>query len=95
MPQPEMVPRPVTTTRCFVAEREVAVRVVVGVRGRRVKAATPVVVQRRKFRGAESLMIVSIWFGRLNRNDGERSCCDSSRYLVCIVRWPMRNKVGT
>ena len=60
IPQPEVTPRPVTTTRCLVAEREVVVRVVVGVWGRMVKAAMPVVVQRRRFRGAESLMVVCL-----------------------------------
>jgi hypothetical protein len=60
MPQPEMTPRPVTTTRFLVAERAVDVRDGVSVvEGRRVKAAMPVVVQRRMFRGAEvvSLMV--------------------------------------
>ncbi len=56
MPQPETTPRPVTTTRCFVAERAVAVRDV-GVL-RREKAAMPVVVYRRKLRGVASLMLV-------------------------------------
>lgn len=57
MPQPEMTPRPVTTTRFFVAESEVAVRAAGEDVGRRVKAAMPVLVQRRKFRGAESFMV--------------------------------------
>jgi len=67
MPQPEMTPRPVTTTLCFVAERAVvevvvaaAVRtVVVDVGARREKADTLVVaVHRKKFRGDDSFMVV-------------------------------------
>ena len=67
MPQPEMTPRPVTTTLCFVAERAVvevvvaaAVRTVVVDAGtRREKADTLVVaVHRKKFRGDESFMVV-------------------------------------
>ena len=67
MPQPEMTPRPVTTTLCFVAERAVvevvvaaAVRtVVVDVGTRREKADTLVVaVHRKKFRGDDSFMVV-------------------------------------
>ena len=67
MPQPEMTPRPVTTTLCFVAESAVddvvvaaAVRtVVVDVGARREKADTLVVaVHRKKFRGDDSFMVV-------------------------------------
>lgn len=60
MPQPEMTPRPVTTTRFLVAEREVVVRAEGEDVGRRVKAVMPVVVQRRKFRGAESFIVALI-----------------------------------
>lgn len=67
MPQPEMTPRPVTTTLCFVAERAVddvvvvvaARTVLVDVGTRREKADTLVVaVHRKKFRGDDSFMVV-------------------------------------
>ena len=61
-----MTPSPVTTTRFLVAEREVDVRDEAwGVwLVRRVKAAMPVVVQRRRFRGAESLIVCLVGLGR-------------------------------
>ena len=65
MPQPETTPRPVTTTRCFVAERAVAVRDV-GVL-RREKAAMPVVVYRRMLKVVASLMLVVLDVDRRER----------------------------